>query len=185
MSDTVVLNGDYQPLCIFPLSTIDWQTAIKAVFSEKVVVVKNHDNWMVHSQRLTMPVPSIVAMRDYVDATRGVNFNRRSVYIRDNYTCQYCGNKFHYEDLTFDHVIPRCDGGQTTWENVVTACRTCNFLKGSDLMDPLTKPRKPTYWEMSKKAKDLVIMIKDPAWQDYLNWPEDKLIVRPEARMVA
>ena len=52
-------------------------------------------------------------------------------------------------------------------------------------MDPLTKPRKPTYWEMSKKAKDLVIMIKDPAWQDYLNWPEDKLIVRPEARMVA
>lgn len=177
MSDTLVLNGDFQPLCLFPLSTVDWQTAIKAIFSEKVTIVKNYDNWAVHSQRLTIPVPSIIALRDYVDATRSVNFNRRSVYIRDNYNCQYCNKRFKFEDLTFDHVIPRCDGGATTWENVVTACKTCNFLKGSDLMDPLTKPKRPTYWEMSKKAKAITIQIKDPAWQDYLRWPDDKVIL--------
>lgn len=177
----MVLNGDFQPLSVFPLSTVDWQTAIKAVFSDKVIVVKNYDNRFVHSQKLKMPVPSIVALRDYIDNTRNINFSRRSVYLRDNYTCQYCSKKFHYEDLTFDHVIPRCDGGMTTFENIVTACKTCNFLKGSDLLDPKTKPRAPTYWEMNKFAKNCSLHINDIAWQDYLNWPADKLILPKQA----
>lgn len=144
-------------------------------------MVKNYDNRYVHSQKLTMPVPSIVALRDYVDNSRNINFSRRSVYLRDNYTCQYCCKKFKYEDLTFDHVIPRCDGGLTTFENIVTACKTCNFLKGSDLMDPKTKPKAPTYWEMNKFAKNCAIMVKDAAWNDYLMWPEHMVIYPKEA----
>ena len=68
-----------------PPSTISWQTAIKAVFMDKVIVVKNHDDWFVRSQKLTMPVPSIVMIRKYVKNKSRVSFNRKNLFMRDNY----------------------------------------------------------------------------------------------------
>lgn len=173
MSDTLVLNADYNPLCLVPLSVIDWQTAVKAVFSDKVIVIKNHDDWVVRSQHLEFPVPSIIVTNKYINPSYTVAFNRKMVYLRDGYICQYCGGKFDSHDLTFDHVMPRSKGGETTWDNVVTACTTCNFLKGTDLINPKTEPRAPSYWEMAKIVKRTQIRIKDPAWNEYLHWPEE------------
>lgn len=173
MSDTLVLNADYNPLCLVPLSVIDWQTAVKAVFSDKVTVIKNHDDWVVRSQHLEFPVPSIIVTNTYINPSYTVAFNRKMVYLRDDHTCQYCGGKFDSHDLTFDHVMPRARGGETTWDNVVTACTTCNFLKGTKLIDPLTEPRAPTYWEMAKIVRKTHIKVKDPAWNQYLHWPEE------------
>ena len=169
MSDTLLLNHDGQPLCLLPPSVIDWQTAIKLVYLNKVTVVKNHDDWTVRSQRLELPVPSIVMTRRYVKPKHRVLFNRKMVYLRDNYTCQYCGEKFTSKDLTLDHVKPKSLGGGGGWSNMVTCCATCNWLKGAKVIEPMTKPYEPNYWQMVKTAKEhSQYTYRDPAWADYL-----------------
>jgi 5-methylcytosine-specific restriction endonuclease McrA len=60
-----------------------------------------------------------------------LRLSRRNVYLRDDYTCQYCGQRMTARDLNLDHVLPRSHGGRATWENLVTSCRRCNFRKGS------------------------------------------------------
>lgn len=169
MSDTLLLNQDGRPLRMLPPSTLTWQDAVKALWLEKVVVIKNHDDWVVHSQKLVLPVPSIVMTKDYISPQVGVNFNRKMVYLRDEYTCQYCGSQFEVDDLTLDHVMPKCQGGKLEWENVVTACTSCNFMKGADLVMPMKPPVQPNYWEMARKARDSIqFNIRDPAWAEYI-----------------
>ena len=88
MSDTLLLNQDGAPLSMLPPSVIDWTMAIKLLYLNKVMVVKNYDDWTVRSQKLELPVPSIVMTRRYVRPKNKVLFNRKMVYLRDNYTCQ-------------------------------------------------------------------------------------------------
>jgi hypothetical protein len=57
------------------------------------------------------------------------------LFKRDRYTCAYCGNCFAQQDLSRDHILPRCRGGQDTWMNCVTACRRCNQEKGDKLVE--------------------------------------------------
>ena len=107
--------------------------------------------------------------KEYVSPQLGVNFNRKMVYLRDEYTCQYCGSQFQVDDLTLDHVTPKSLGGKLDWENVVTACMSCNFMKGADLIVPKKKPAQPNYWEMARKAREHInFSMKDPAWAEYL-----------------
>lgn len=79
-----------------------------------------------------------------------VHYNRRTIYRRDNNTCQYCGKKKSGNELSLDHVTPRCQGGLTTWENIVVACTDCNARKAGRTpseagMKLLKKPKKPKY----------------------------------------
>jgi 5-methylcytosine-specific restriction endonuclease McrA len=175
MCDTLLLNHDGQPLNMLPPSVIDWQTAIKLVFLNKVVVVKNHDDWVVHSQKMAMPVPSIIMTRRYVRTRNRVQLSRKMIYLRDNYTCQYCGERFTGKDLTLDHVTPKSLGGTGGWNNLVTCCGTCNWLKGAKVLPPLTKPREPNYWQMVKVAKNMPYTMRDPAWAQYLGFEDTEL----------
>src|SRR5881394_1987827 len=59
-----------------------------------------------------------------------VKFNRRNIFARDHNQCQYCGKRFSTTELSLDHVIPRSQGGGTTWDNIVCACLKCNIKKG-------------------------------------------------------
>ena len=77
-----------------------------------------------------------------------MKFNRRNIFARDNNQCQYCGQKFPTSELSLDHVIPRSQGGQSTWENIVCACVECNVRKGGRTpkqahMTLIRKPEKP------------------------------------------
>jgi len=99
-----------------------------------------------------------------------------NVFLRDDYTCQYCGSEFETRQLTFDHVIPRAHGGTSTWHNVVSACGPCNHRKGSHLpkdvgMLPLKKPAEPTSWQLYVKARKMP-QSRDlhETWRDYLYW---------------
>lgn len=175
MSDTLLLNSDGTPLSMLPPSVIDWQTAIKLVFLNKVSVVKDHDDWRVHSQKLAMPVPSIVMTRRYVRPKHRVMLSRKMIYMRDNYTCQYCGDKFTGKDLTLDHVKPKSLGGGGGWNNLVTCCGTCNWLKGAKVLEPMTKPHEPSYWQMVKVAKTQPYQMRDPAWAEYLGYDNSEL----------
>ena len=74
------------------------------------------------ARRRSIRLPSVVALRKYQRSARRVAFTRFNVFLRDRFTCQYCGEVFASSALTFEHVIPRSRGGQTTWSNIVTAC---------------------------------------------------------------
>jgi len=79
----------------------------------------------------TMPVPRVIQLTVYDRVPRRhVRFSRQNVYARDRDTCQYCGRRFPRSQLNLDHVVPRSQGGLSSWENVVCSCHRCNWRKG-------------------------------------------------------
>jgi 5-methylcytosine-specific restriction endonuclease McrA len=174
--DTLVLNSDLSPVNQFPLSTIKWQEAIKAVFLDTVSIIAEYEDWEVHSPSLTMRVPSIIMTKQYLHFQRNIAFTDDNIYLRDRYTCQYCMKVFH--KLTMDHVLPRKFGGKTTWDNIASSCGPCNFKKGSNRkIVPKRMPRKPTYYEMLAIRKEYPLAIPCEQWIDYLDWPAENLFV--------
>lgn len=97
-------------------------------------------------------IPEIIVLTQYSRVPRvGLVFNRRNVYTRDNYTCQYCGKQDATSNLSIDHVIPRSrPEGKSTFENCVVACIQCNRKKANKTpqeanMPLLSKPVKPKW----------------------------------------
>jgi 5-methylcytosine-specific restriction endonuclease McrA len=96
-------------------------------------------------------VPRIIRLLFYDRLPRtDVKFNRRNIFARDKNKCQYCGKHFPTSELSLDHVIPRTQGGKTTWENIVCACAACNVKKGGQIpreagMKLIKKPTKPRH----------------------------------------
>ncbi len=94
--------------------------------------VEEHGNDFIYTPTFRLLVPEVILLTGFNRLPpRTVKFNRRNIYMRDHYTCQYCGVRPPKEELTIDHIIPRSKGGRSTWENVVLACQTCNSHKGS------------------------------------------------------
>ena len=148
----LVLNADFRPLSYFPLSLWPWQEAIKAVFLDRVNVISEYDR-RVHSPSMEVALPSVISLKEYVPVSQKPAFTRFNVFLRDHFSCQYCGQRFNSQDLTFDHVIPRSRGGTTRWDNIVTACSPCNLKKGSRPaskggMWPLRKPQMPSAYQL-------------------------------------
>lgn len=167
----LVLNADYRPLSYYPLSLWSWQDAIKAVFLDRVNIVSEYDR-VVRSPAFEMRIPSVVSLKTYVKPARHPAFTRFNLFLRDRFTCQYCGDR---RDLTFDHVTPRSKGGQTTWDNVVTACSPCNLLKGGQMpaearMWPEHKPIQPTISQLHTNGRMFPPNFLHDSWQDYLYW---------------
>ena len=106
------------------------------------------DDW-VRTSSTEIQVPRIIRLLGYDRLPKQtVKFNRRNIFARDNNQCQYCGKKFPTSELSLDHVTPRSQGGQTTWENIVCACVGCNVRKGGRTpreagMALIRKPEKP------------------------------------------
>jgi 5-methylcytosine-specific restriction endonuclease McrA len=106
------------------------------------------DDW-VRTSNSEIQVPRVIRLLEYEKIPKQtVKFNRRNIFARDNNQCQYCGKKHSTSELSLDHVIPRSQGGQTTWENIVCACLECNVRKGGRTpkqahMTLVKKPEKP------------------------------------------
>jgi 5-methylcytosine-specific restriction endonuclease McrA len=118
MERTLLLNSTFEPLKI-----ISWQRAISLLTQGKVDVIDVYDR-EIRSVSITFKLPSILRLLKLVKIRRSsqeTRFSRANIYQRDKYTCQYCGVRYPAEDLTFDHVTPLVQGGDTTWENIVTA----------------------------------------------------------------
>ncbi|HMQ57024.1 MAG TPA: HNH endonuclease [Rhizobiaceae bacterium] len=167
----LVLNADYRPLSYYPLSLWSWQDAVKAVFLDRVHIVAEYEH-EISSPSFRMKIPSVVSLKAYVKPAAHPAFTRFNVFLRDQFQCQYCGSP---EDLTFDHVIPRRLGGQTTWENVVAACSPCNLRKGGMLpkvagMIPMRKPVNPTVQDLHNKGRKFPPNHLHESWMDYLYW---------------
>jgi len=169
----LVLNADYQPLSYYPLSTWPWQEAIKAVFLERVDIVSEYDR-EIRSPSFAMRAPSVVALRDFVAQDRPPAFTRFNVFLRDGFSCQYCGAD-DLSLLTFDHVVPRAQGGRTTWENIVAACAPCNLKKGgrtpAEARMPVRRaPARPSMHQLQAQGRRFPPKYLHESWLDYLYW---------------
>ncbi len=170
----LVLNADFRPLSYYPLSLWPWHEAIKAVFLDRVNVISEYER-TVHSPRHEIRLPSVISLKEFIPRARQPAFTRFNVFLRDHFTCQYCGKRFPSTDLTFDHVVPRSRGGQTTWENVVTACAPCNLRKGNKMPErsgihPRTRPRKPTAHQLQEAGRAFPPNYLHDSWRDFLYW---------------
>lgn len=174
----LVLNADFSPLSYMPLSLWPWQEVVKAVFLDRVRVVATYDVG-IRSPGMVFPLPSVISLKQYQPmASKNPAFTRFNVFLRDAFACQYCGRRYPTQDLTFDHVVPRCCGGRTNWTNVVTACVACNHAKGRFLLKDLKgmklkrAPKEPSNFELQSNAKKFPPQYLHESWRDYIYWSQ-------------
>lgn len=143
---SLLLNASYEPMRI-----VTWQKALIMWFQDKVDVLEYHATFA-RTVHLRFKLPSVLRLKTYVRPKnfQSVRFCRENVYIRDNYTCQYCGIKYPYKHLTLDHVVPASQNGPKNWTNVTTACRDCNQKKANRTprtanMPLLKEPQVPSW----------------------------------------
>jgi 5-methylcytosine-specific restriction endonuclease McrA len=193
--EVLVLNSDYEPLNVCNL-----RRAIVLVYlgkadilharDEELAAAAIHDGsgdgtsgiatrggtpgWrtaMATAEGDSIAAPSVVKLRHHVKRPLPeLKLSRRSVFARDNYTCQYCGSQG--KDLTIDHVVPKRHGGGMAWDNLVACCRRCNTKKGDKTpekagMKLMRYPRRPRYTPYISLNK-YVAGTKHVIWRDYL-----------------
>lgn len=134
--------------------------------------VQAHGDQYIHTPNFRILVPEVILLTGFNRMPpRTVKFNRRNIYMRDHYTCQYCGIRPAKEELTIDHVVPRSRGGRSTWENVVLACQCCNSQKGSLLPGEagmhLLKPAKRPHWMST--LRNTLRGPERPIWQKFVD----------------
>src|SRR5207244_1353709 len=129
------------------------------------------DDW-VRTVTSEIQVPRVIRLLSYEKLPKQtVKFNRRNIFARDNNQCQYCGRKYPTTELSLDHIVPRSQGGVSTWENIVCACVGCNVRKGGRTpkqahMSLIRKPEKP------KRSPVLNLKLtqkKYRSWQAFLD----------------
>lgn len=173
----LVLNADFRPLSYYPLSLWPWQEAVKAVVADRVNVVSEYER-EIHSPSWKIRLPSVISLKEYVSTSRRPAFTRFNVFLRDRFSCQYCGHPFPTHDLTFDHVIPRARGGRTSWTNVVTACAPCNLKKGAKLpreagMMLHQLPFQPSAFQLQDHGRSFPPNYLHRSWRDFLYWDSE------------
>ena len=167
----LVLNADFRPLSYYPLSIWCWQDAVKSVFLDRVSIVSNYKR-KIRSPSFEMNLPSVIALKNFIQPSKNPNFTRFNVFLRDKFSCQYCGSK---HELTFDHLLPRSKGGKTDWDNVVTACSACNVKKGGRLLEKSgmklnQRPFQPTTEDLHRNGRNFPPNFLHKSWMDYLYW---------------
>jgi 5-methylcytosine-specific restriction endonuclease McrA len=123
----LVLNASYEPVHICGV-----KRALVMVFTGTARVEEADAGRFLRSPSRAFPLPLVIRLQRYVRIPRReFNFSKKNIFLRDGYTCQYCGVMFASRDLTLDHVTPRSGGGDSSWENLVTCCKPCNHRKGN------------------------------------------------------
>ena len=104
-----------------------------------------------HTISFQLLIPKIILLERYDKVpVKDVKFTRHNIFERDHNTCQYCGKPFDRRDLNLDHVVPKYQGGHTTWTNIVCSCKRCNSITGNKTprqagMRLVHTPKKPTW----------------------------------------
>ncbi len=128
LDPVLVLNANFEPIHVCTT-----RRALGLLLNGKASLVLN-GRGVIHTVSASYPRPSIIRLDKMIRRPRpAVRLSKREVLRRDDYTCQYCGQKISY--LTIDHVVPRHLGGRHSWENLVAACPTCNHRKGGRTLD--------------------------------------------------
>ena len=143
MHQVLVLNASYEPLNVCSV-----RRAHVLVWKGKAEIVESHDRPL-RSASGSFVWPHVIRLLQYVRVPQAIKrrISRRALFARDGWRCVYCGTSGGR--LTLDHVVPRSRGGDSVWENVVTACAPCNLRKGDRTLEQAgmalrTSPRAPT-----------------------------------------
>jgi 5-methylcytosine-specific restriction endonuclease McrA len=126
MSQCILLNADYSFM-----NVVDWRRALRLVVKNKVTVLRYSERWIKGAEGLAMRLPAVMKLIKLIRSVyrSRVPFSKRNILVRDGFACAYCGTR--NGKMTIDHIIPRCRGGASTFENCVACCRPCNTRKGS------------------------------------------------------
>jgi 5-methylcytosine-specific restriction endonuclease McrA len=173
----LLIDAAMQPIAVVPLKAAliklyssEERKRSDVWFAKPSVIAYSEDGALI-GVRGDIPVPSIIQLGRVVPRHKQrIRFCRKSVFARDQFNCCYCGCEFKSEHLTYEHVVPRAQGGKTCWENVVTACVGCNQKKANRTpeqagMKLLSKPVRPTYVMQVKARIDYKQM--PPEWAHY------------------
>lgn len=144
---TLVLDSNYRPIRVEHYLDV----MADLLCTKRVYSVVDYKDKTVSSVRMTIPIPAVVAyLTGEESRKKGTRFSRENIWLRDRKKCAYCLEECGRKEFTLDHIIPRAQGGKTTWENVVVCCYTCNQRKGNRTpaqsnMKVKTSPRKPDW----------------------------------------
>ncbi|HEX9727127.1 MAG TPA: HNH endonuclease [Gemmatimonadales bacterium] len=157
----LALNASFEPLTMVPV-----RRALRLVIEGKAEIVEADGRRVVRSARLAVPRPAVIRLVRFIHVPR--KFRRQVtntfLFARDAYRCQFCGRATaalrNRECLTRDHLVPLSRGGTNDWDNVVTACSTCNTRKGNHLpaecgMRPITPPHEPHFVHLAWAVRRL------------------------------
>lgn len=138
------LNRNWQAINVRPLRralTLVWNDYAKIVDTDTYAqyswddwtqLKPNIDEQYLQCIGIRLKIPEVITLASYDKVpVSSVAFNRRNLFKRDHYICQYCGNQLDPQELTIDHILARSRGGESSWENCVLACISCNAKKGS------------------------------------------------------
>lgn len=184
-TSVLVLNRFYQPVHVTSVRrafALLYQGVAKAIDQEyriyefadwAALSAANHDSVGTIDRRIRVPRVVVLSAYEYLPKGR-VRFSRLNIYARDDDTCQYCGRRLHRAELNLDHVLPRSQGGKTTWENVVCSCVPCNLKKGGRTPDQarmtlLKKPVRPRWTPLFRGASRKVTYRE---WLPFLSLPD-------------
>jgi 5-methylcytosine-specific restriction endonuclease McrA len=162
----LVLNASYEPINICAA-----RRAIVLVL-KGLAMTEEVNGHFLHSARLAIRVPSVIRLLEYrriPHQTRALS--RKNILLRDRNSCQYCGQVLPSSELTLDHIVPRSRGGQSTWENLVACCHSCNHEKGNQLLQEcgMKLIREPRTFNLHTSRHLMRMMGRsDAKWRKYL-----------------
>ncbi len=171
-TSVLVLNRYYQPVHVTSVKrafSLLYQGVAKAIDAQyrlyefpdwAQLSAAEHEAISTVSRQIRIPRVVVLSAYEYLPKGR-VRFSRLNIYARDNDTCQYCGRQLPRPELNLDHVVPRSQGGKTSWENVVCSCVGCNLRKGGRTpeqaaMRLLKKPVRPRWTPFFRGASKRV-----------------------------
>jgi 5-methylcytosine-specific restriction endonuclease McrA len=159
----LVLNITYEPLAIVTL-----KRAMRLLITRKAEVVEA-GTVLIRSARAQIAAPLVVRLLRYAQTRRmrRPQVRRTLVLLRDGETCQYCGCRPGRAELTLDHIVPRAQGGQTRWENVVAACRPCNARKANRTPEQAGMPLQTTPRALALPLARKLDLTSRAAWSQY------------------
>ena len=164
MESILVLNADYTPINI-----TDIKRAFNLIYKGKAEIIKHNNISPIVTELRKYKRPTIIRLLRYITIPfRKVHLNRQNIFRRDKYKCVYCGEKTKNK-LTIDHVTPKSKGGNNTWQNLVTCCKSCNIKKDDKTLEEVgmtlnSVPYRPTYIQF---VKNITISYKDD-WLPFL-----------------
>lgn len=181
-SPVLILNQAWQAVNVKPLKRV-----INQVWSGNARIIDPNDfaqytwaDWasmrpedenerIIRCVGFSIKIPEVITLTGYSKVPhRSVPFSRRNLFIRDEYSCQYCGKHLSSEDVTVDHVTPRAKGGISSWTNCVVACTPCNKRKADKLPKDVKmflrhEPKEPQW------RPDFHCRVRIPSWEKFVS----------------